>query len=165
MRKNLYNKAQEEMVGFVLIVVILAVIILIFFGFSLANKNEEVQSYEVESYVNSLVHYTTECQDSRGRHLDIGDLIIKCDREEDCLNQTASCEVLNSTIHNMLRESWKVSENSPLRGYFFDILITGNDESRSLRGFDRVEYGNSTGSSRGAKIILPRTEIVMTAYY
>ncbi|MEK6925793.1 MAG: hypothetical protein AABW50_00795 [Nanoarchaeota archaeon] len=155
------KKAQEEMLGFALIVVILAVIMLIFLGFSLNKENKEIDSYEIESFVTVLSHYTSTCQDNRGNFLEIKDLIANCDKEESCLSGEKSCKVLNSTITGILDTSWKITENSPVKGYYFGILVN----NRSLDSFDKIERGNQTSDSRGAQISLPRTKIFMTVYY
>ena len=59
------KRAQEEMVGFALIVIIVSVILVIFLGFSLRDQGKEnVESYEVESFIQSFLQYTSECRDN-----------------------------------------------------------------------------------------------------
>ena len=59
------KKAQEEMVGFALIIILVAVILLIFLGFSLRDQEKEtIESYEVESFIQSFLQYTSDCRDN-----------------------------------------------------------------------------------------------------
>jgi len=58
-----YNKkAQEEMVGFALIIIVVAVILLVFLSIGLRKDGrEDVESYEVASFIQSLLQYHTSC--------------------------------------------------------------------------------------------------------
>ena len=53
---KLNKKAQEEMVGFVLIVVIVAIIVVIFLGISLRNSEGDIgdESEKIGSFINAL---------------------------------------------------------------------------------------------------------------
>ena len=56
------NKAQSEMVGFGLIIIIVSIILLIFISFSFRGSNEDItESFEVETFVQSSLSYTTDC--------------------------------------------------------------------------------------------------------
>ena len=57
------NKGQEEMVGFALIVIIVAIILLVIIGLSLGTRGnrEAVQSYEAESFLSAALQYTSNC--------------------------------------------------------------------------------------------------------
>lgn len=163
MKKSI--KGQEEMVGFAIIVVIIAVVLLIFLGFSLKTSSNDIDSYEVESFLTAMSHYTTECQDLRGDFLEIRELISKCNTNENCLEGEKSCEVLNETIHAMLESSWRINNNSAVKGYSLSILVGIEDSKRELQGFSKVDKGNVTRDSRGAQLSLPRTDIFMSVYY
>ena len=59
------KKGQEEMVGFALILILVAIIVLVFIGFSIRSpEKESVESYEVESFLQSMLQYTTECENN-----------------------------------------------------------------------------------------------------
>ena len=74
--KNKYG--QEEMVGFALIMIIVAIILLIFLSFSLGKSEKEtVESYEVESFIQSMSQYTTDCRDNL-EYVSIQKLIFDC---------------------------------------------------------------------------------------
>ncbi len=86
------RKAQEEMVGFALIMIIVAVIVLIFLSLSLRNQEEEiVENYEVDSFIQSFLMYTSDCADGyEPRYRTIEKLIIDCNKNDHFYEQTNS---------------------------------------------------------------------------
>ena len=154
------KKAQEEMIGFALIVIIVAVIILIFISFSLTRPQKEpVESYEVESFIQSLLQYTSDCEDNLER-LSMQKLIINCFEKQRCLDERDSCEVLNKTISEVLEASWKVGEENPAKGYLMEI-------SAGAEKIISFEKGNVTKNYKGAMQPLGRKniEVLFMAYY
>ena len=100
------KKAQEEMVGFAMIIIIVAVIILVLLGISL-NKPKTttgVESYEVESFIGAMLQHTTECStDFESSYDDINDLITECDFEQVCEDGEDTCEVLSSNLKEIIK--------------------------------------------------------------
>lgn len=136
------NKAQEEMVGFVLIMIIVAVILLVFLGFSLRGKREIIESYEVESFIQAMLQYTSECEDYTG-FLNIKELIFECKKGKTCNDGTDSCEVLNSELNGIIEESWKAGEEAPVKAYSLGVTA---DEAELIT----IEQGNKTNNYKGA---------------
>jgi len=59
------KKGQEEMIGFALIIIIVAVILLVFLAVSLKNSNKETLGVnEVDSFIQSFLSYTTDCKEN-----------------------------------------------------------------------------------------------------
>jgi len=136
------KKAQEEMVGFAVILIITAVIIVILIGFMVRAKNTtSYNSYEIEGFLDSSLQYTTNCSSYLGA-LDLEHLIVSCSKSEFCLDERSSCKVLNETLTGILDESWNVGQESYVKGYYFEILVNGNS---SLV----LEKGNMTGVYAG----------------
>ena len=157
--KNKNKKAQEEMVGFALILIIVAVIILIFLTISLRKTNQEVESYEVESFIQSLSQYTVNCSITYyPDYLDIKDLIKECSNGKTCLNGKDTCEVLNETLTNLINNSWQISENRPNKGYFFNSTYVG------VEVFS-LEQGNITLNSKGAAQNFQDLDIYFKVYF
>ena len=128
------RKAQEEMVGFALIMIIVAVIIMVFIGISFSKpKKEEIGSYEVESFLQALLQHNTDCEDNF-RALDIRDAIFECRRGGNCIDGRDVCDVLNNTVKSIINEFWKVQE-----GYSFRIF---SEEEEILS----ISLGNSSRS-------------------
>lgn len=137
------KKGQEEIVGFVLIVIMVAVLIVIFIGFSLrSSQKEEVGNYEIESFLRATLQYTTSCKD-RGSYLTIQDLIEGCINREKCLNNDRdNCLVLNEEVNKLLLAGWKI-ENRPIGGYQFYITSDG------VNVIPEIKEGNTTKNYRG----------------
>jgi hypothetical protein len=157
------KKAQEEMVGFALIIIIVAVILLIFLGFSLNKPQKEtVESYEVESFIQAFLQYSTDCSSYRDSYPSIQTLIMQCNKDEPCLDKRDSCDVLNSVLSDLIQESWKVEEGTPVKGYQLSIKSDGED-------LISIEKGSTTNNYKSAMQDFSKDgsliEIFFTAYY
>jgi len=157
------NKAQEEMVGFALIIIIVAVILLIFLGFFLRKPQKDiVESYEVESFIQAFLQYTTDCKYNL-EYLSIQKLIFKCNEKETCLDGRETCDVLNSTLEGIVEESWEVEGDRPVKGYELRIILNEEEELLLLKkgNITRDYKGAMQDFSKGGDSI----EVLFTAYY
>ena len=156
------KRSQEEIVGFALIIIIVAVILLIFLGFYLrAPQKENIESYEIESFIQSFLQYTSDCENNL-EFLPVQKLIFACYENQRCLGEKDSCDVLNTTLEGILKQSWKIEGDRPVKGYNFKI-IAGNES------FFSIEKGNVTNNYKGGFQDFSRSgnlfEIIFTAYY
>jgi len=154
------KRSQEEMVGFAMIVIIVAVIILIFINFSIRKEvKEPVESYEVENFIQVVLQYTSECEDYMG-YLPLQKVIIKCNDYEKCLDGKEACEVLNETLTQITEEGWKFGNNSLTKGYYLNIT----DGEKTILFLER---GNTTSNYKGATQILGKDnlQVKFTSYY
>ncbi len=130
MQTKLKTKSgQEEMVGFALIIILVSVILLVFLAFSLSKpKTEATESYEVNSFLQATLQYTTTCQTSSGikKFESVQELVFDCDLKNKCSNDEDTCKVLNETLTEILKESWPVGEDRPNKGY--ELIINTKDE-------------------------------------
>ncbi|MEK6945883.1 MAG: hypothetical protein AABW63_03755 [Nanoarchaeota archaeon] len=156
------KKGQEEMVGFGLIIVLVAVILLVFLWFSFSNsKKDVVQSYEGESFIQAALQHSSECQDSRGNFMDVEDLISACYKKTRCSDEKDTCQILNSSLTAILKDSWRVQNDSPIKGY--EMNISFNEEEVFY-----AKEGNSSVDSKGAIQGLPtgkNSQVVFNVYY
>jgi len=136
------RKGQEEMVGFALIIIFVSVIILVFLGFSLNKNRQSLESYEAESFIISSLQYSTECKDYYG-YVSLNDLIFMCNSDTKCRDGSDSCNILNSTLNGLLNQSWRVTENSPVKGYELNIV------SNTGGVIPEIMVGNKTRNSQG----------------
>lgn len=151
------KRAQEEMVGFAVIMIIVAIIILIFVSLSLTKpKTEAIESYEVESFLQALLQYTTDCEYNY-EYLSVQKLISRCQTNSKCLDERETCGVLNATIKDILNKAWKI-ENRPPAGYIFTIT-SGEEEMIS------ISKGNQTGNYKGAVQRYKESDIYFRVYY
>ncbi|MCL5730399.1 MAG: hypothetical protein M1165_02430 [Candidatus Pacearchaeota archaeon] len=137
------NRGQEEMVGFALIIILVSIIILAFIGFSLNNhSSQSVQSYGAQSFVQSMIQTSTECTDYYG-YVSVKDLIFMCNSGTLCSDNQDSCSILNSTLQDLLNQSWNVLGGGPIKGYSLNI----SSDTGNILG---IISGNLTSSSEGA---------------
>jgi hypothetical protein len=139
------KRAQEEIVGFSMIIVIVAVILLIFLSFSLkGSQKDTVESYEVEGYLQSLLQKTSDCKSTDNlEYYSVKKLIFNCYSNEVCLDGKNTCDELLKEIGRISNQSWSVEKDSPIKGYILNITVNG-EELKALH------YGNRTGSYKGA---------------
>lgn len=158
------RSGQEEIVGFAVIMIIVAVIFVVIIGFLLTSRDSDtdtVQNYEISSFLSASLQYTTECEDYI-EFLSLKDLISACEEKDTCLNGQDSCVVLNETISEMMKNSWDVGSQSAIKGYSLNIIVDG--EERLL-----FEEGNKTGSYKGGWQDFPKSgreyQVDLTVYY
>ena len=154
------KKAQEEMVGFALIIIIVAIIMLVFLGFSLrSTQKATVENYEVESFIQSFLQYTTECENNVEK-LSVQKLIFSCNNREICANGVNSCDVLKSDLSQIVSESWKIGTDRPVKGYELSIKTDQNQIILELK------KGETTRNFKGASPPLSKgINVVFKAYY
>ena len=109
------------------------------------SQKETVESYEVESFINTVLSYTTECADRyEPNYLTIKKLITSCDKKAVCTDNRPSCEVLEETLKGIIEESWRVNENTAIKGY--ELNITLSDENV----IPNIKRGNVSNSYKEA---------------
>ena len=165
-QQKIRNKSgQEEIVGFALIIIIVAVVLLIFLGISLnTTKKEAVENYEVDSFIQAFLQYTTDCRDQSDlEYLSIQKLIFDCNEGDMCLDGRNTCDSLNSTLKNIAEESWKVEGDRPVKGYELRIIVDEEGVIPSLK------EGNVTQNYKGSMQDFSKRgedyEIYFKAYY
>jgi len=145
MNKN--KRAQQEMVGFGLIIIIVAVIILVFLTISLRKTSQEVESYEVDSFLQALSQHTTNCSiTSEFDYLDVKDLIEECVNDQVCLDYRHTCKALNDTLIVLIDNSWQVGEDRPNKGYFFNSTYENQEVFALNKG--NITLRNNRGASQ-----------------
>jgi len=152
MKGKMNKKGQEEMVGFALIVIVMAIVLLIFLSFVIKGKSkQEVESYEASSFIQSVLQYTTNCsKDYEMNYQTIQGVLFECIKGKACLDGRDSCEVLKKEIEGMLKSSWKVGNESPIKGYSFRIEFEGEEILSLSEGNETSNYKGSLQSFRKA---------------
>lgn len=145
------KKAQEEIVGFVLIVVIVAVIFLVFLAISLRRTGSatEKDSRDVFQFLESMTSYTTDCAVSyEPAFSDIGDLARECYSSSNCVSGKTACQVLNRTLQEVIESSWKVGKDRPVKGYIFNSTYSSSATSKEVM---LIRVGSCNGSIIGSE--------------
>jgi hypothetical protein len=146
--KNNKKRGQEEMVGFALILILVAIIFIVFISIYIKRPVEKVNDYEVNSFVQAVLQYTTVCQEENLENLTIQELIGKCQDKNLCYyKEMKPCDLLNSTIKDIVKESWNVKPGSPIKGYSFIINISRGEDLPQER-FLNITGGVGTNNYR-----------------
>ena len=75
--KNKNKRAQEEMVGFALILILVAVIFLVFLVFYIKKPlSESIEDPEITSFIQAIMQYTTKCE-YNSENITLRNLIFK----------------------------------------------------------------------------------------
>ena len=156
------KKAQEEIVGFVLVIVLIAVISLVFLGLQLSKKPEVVESKHELSLIDAMLKYTTDCSVYPPEYESFADMIKSCYQGKQCINGVSSCQALNSASAGMLDAVLpSVSSDRPITAYQMNIsysttqFVFGRKPQDSLL---MLGMGKCSGSSISAKEFLPLDE-------
>lgn len=149
------KKAQEEIVGFVMIVVIVAIIGLIFLGITVRNKSEplEKKSKDVSRFLESAMEYTTSCAiRNEPDYSSIGELLKNCFNKDKCISGQDACAALDSTISALINSAWKVGPDRPVKGYKFNSTYVS---SSTTAGILFISKGNCSLNLIGGEYITP----------
>lgn len=152
-RRN--RRGQEEIIGFVLVVVIVAVIFLIFLGLTIrkAPSATQKESYDVSEFLDSLMDYTSKCAVISDRvYLNIGALLRECYSGSSCRAGASSCSVLTRTIQEAIDSTWKVGDDRPVKGYIFNASYISDNSKKNVV---LLSKGNCTGERIGAEHLTP----------
>ena len=153
------KRGQEEMIGFALIIIIVAVILLILLTFALGNKSgKNIKDERIDNFLPSLLDSTTDCENNL-EFYSVSKLFKACKRNELCLDERKTCDVLNSTINEILDSVWEINENTPEKGYVFNSSIDGKE-------IVNLKSGNITAYKKGAgQFLSGNLDINFDIYY
>lgn len=147
-KKFLKKRGQEEMIGFVLIVVLVAIIALVFLAISVRRPSGVVESKEIENFLYSSLRYTTSCQPNDYQFYDFKDLIGACSKNKACEDGKDSCDVLEEISLKLIENSFPVEKGSKYKYYNFKIY-TENGNLLIL------EKGDQTAIKNSAEVFIP----------
>lgn len=141
MKKIKSLRAQQEIVGFVLIVAIVIIGLMTFLIISFRNSPETTSSVKVDNLLNSLMMYTTSCAISfEPDYHTIEDLFKSCYQNKPCKNLGIdSCEYLNQSLTEI--SSSILETEASISSYQIDFLKKDSDGEE---GIMRIEQGNCT---------------------
>ena len=152
------NKAQEEMVGFAILVVVVAVVGLIFLAISLrSSSSNEISSLLVQQFSESFITSTSECNLGTWPSLaSFATVFDSCynNPSSKCDSGKSSCSYLNESIPQIINSVWKIAPESAFNGATYKVIFkdrVSGDEKEYLS----KSWGNRTGDSMGGESIIP----------
>jgi len=142
------KKGQQEIVGFVLIVVLVVVGLMVFLIISLRDSPEQEKSVEVGNMLDAIMKHTTECAVVYEPDYDsFEDLFKSCHQGDQCSNLGLSaCDYLNESLRAVLEGMF--ATEATVGAYQVDFLVK-DDEGEE--GVLRILEGNCTGSVSSAQ--------------
>ena len=142
------KRGQQEIVGFVLIVVLVVVGLMVFLIISLRDSDEQEKSVEVGNMLDAIMKHTTECAVVYEPDYDsFEDLFKSCHEGDQCSNLGLSaCDYLNESLAAVLDGMF--ATEAKVVAYQVDFLVK---DDAGEDGILRILEGNCTGSVSSAQ--------------
>ena len=153
------------MVGFVMIVVLVAIVSVIFLGISFRSGSEESarDSSEIHQFLDSMMEYTTECAlRYEPAYSQLNELIKECDENSAtmCINGQEVCDVAEEDIGMILGASFVVGEEAKIKGYTFNSAYTSGEIKNEIFN---ISEGSCENSYDGAENVISALPGVITS--
>lgn len=152
MDKKLRNKqGQQEIVGFMIIILIVIIVGVIFLGIYIRNDKPIVKDdAELRNFLSASMRYTTECyKDNEPNYRTLQDLSGDCyqkgSQKITCPDGKDSCQVLNSTYNWMLTKLWPSGKDRPIKYTKMSFQYVQNTSSSEGNIYMRIKQGNESG--------------------
>lgn len=161
--RNMGKRAQHEIIGFVLIVVLVVIVSLVFLAISLRQPSTAVtsESKQVAGLLSSMLQYTTDCAIYMPQYESLRDLIKSCYHSEQCIDGTPTCQKLQDVLSGLLDAAQPdVSGEQAVKGYEFNASYAAEQQgfyvTRAEQGsLAYVSKGTCKGNSIGSQEFLP----------
>ena len=148
------KKAQHEILGFILIVVIVVIIGLFLLVFYLRQDSARYESLNVQNFLRTSMQVTSPCIVSI-EPLQIQDLTKRCRQGSICKNGLSACQVLREEFRKIIEESWLIDPERPENAYFLNIFyMEEEDEEPYMEEILTLQDGNCSGTRIGSEYFL-----------
>ena len=154
--RSINKTAQQEMVGFVLIVVLVVIALMVFLVISVrksASEDDSLQSLEVENMLNVLMSSTTECAIVFEPEYDsIEDLIKSCYKNQECRNlDKMACDYLDENLNEVMLEL--INTESTINAYELEIFRknSGGGAENSEKEILKISKNQCSGRVMGSQ--------------
>ena len=154
------KRGQEEIIGFVLVIVLVVIIGVVFLGISLRKpvESSERESALVYQFLDSSMEQSSSCALGSGRDtLRLDELISECfNSNNECVDGNKTCDVMNGTILGLLEGGWNYGPDSRVKGYEFDSsYVADSSGSETKEEILIINVGNCSGSKIGNSYFAP----------
>lgn len=154
-KMTLNKKAQEEIVGFVLIVIIVTIAGIILLGIFLRQpENNSLESKDIYHFLESAMEITSSCAPSyEPAYSKLSELFKDCfEGLSTCTSGESPCSVLNKTLTQTIDSSFFTDKRAEIKGYQFQSLYTTNSTQKEILS---IYNGNCANAIQGSEILLP----------
>ena len=145
-KNNILSKpktSQQEIVGFVLIILLVIIIGLIFLRFSLdKGETQKRTSSEISDFLQASMYYTSDCAiNNIPNYENFGGLIKKCyeSNSTDCLDNTPVCESLNTTLNNIIINNLEIGYKN--KAYRLDMYFKYKNSTNPTEAMLNLSQG------------------------
>ncbi len=148
------RKGQDEIVGFVAVVVVVALALVFFIGFSLRNTpDESTESQEIKQFLESSAAFTSNCElGLRDKYANLEQLIENCHKAQTrCLDGRPVCQVYDTTMRSLLEKSWSVGSEKAVKGYILNVTYEATQTEKVIS----LVNGSCTGNFRAEERLSP----------
>jgi len=144
------KRGQQEMVGFILIVVLVIFALMVFLIISANKPLVSVDSPATKSLMSSILAYTTDCVFSEPYKTNVMELMIGCyEEDKKCVNiNKGACEYLNETLSNVMGSL--IDSDPTIVAYTIETYWQSSSEEKP-EAFYRLNSGLCAGG-QGAKL-------------
>lgn len=143
------NNGQQEMVGFILIVVMVVVGLMVFLVISLKKPAVEVESAQAENILSSVLRTTSDCVVNEPDRESIRELFGRCYGGRDCVNlNMKACSYLNRTLAGLLKSA--IATEPVIEAYELTAYWESDETKLPLEVRIVNGYCNSSRSVKGA---------------
>lgn len=144
------NKSQQEIVGFMIIVLMVVIAGVIFLGIYLRQDSPiEKKDAEINNFLSSSRRYTSECyMNNEPNYRSMEDLMVDCYNRDNriiCPNSKTSCFVLNETYDWMMRKLWPSGKDRPIKYVKMSFFYEQNATAEREKAFWSIVQGNKSG--------------------
>ena len=152
------KKAQHEIMGFVLIIIIVSIIGLVFLSLMIGQGKPATQtSVEISNILEASMYYTSDCAVSFvPQYKDGQDLIKSCYKNEVCEDGRSACDAINSTFEKVIGETLNIGDDKPNKAYTFKIYsedLEGINPQKQIFYTEKGIFGNCTSRLGGSHFI------------
>lgn len=152
------KKGQEEMVGFAVLVILVAVVGVGLLALALRSGGQnEISSLHVQQFSESLIQSTSGCNIGTWPSLaSFSSIIDECYNFplRQCSNGKTVCEYLNETLPALISSVWNINSESAFQGAGYTITFKNR-----ISGEEKEVASNSLGrcasNSLGGESIIP----------
>ena len=141
------KKGQQEIAGFVLIVVIVVIAMMVFLVISLKKPSLEIKDRKADNLLTSLMTQTTECIVSRERYETVRDLVKDSYENEKCDNlDMMASEYLNESLVSIMGQVMRLEPT--ISAYEIKGVWASDDDSASSQLFGLIRGVCNQSESR-----------------
>ena len=151
------RKGQEEITGFAIVVVVVAVLglVLLVLAIKTAPSSVSTDNYYVRQFLDSSMKVSSECTlRSNIDYAELREIVQECSGapSKECGNGKKVCDELNTVFSEIIERGLKVGPDRPYKG--FNVNVTFESENGNIESITSFYGGNCTGNRVGGEYLV-----------